>query len=230
MAPTSFPKSASRAPSADSRRNQEVLVADRASVDEETRRAKREGRRAENICGKVAERVRLSTSVSGGGNGGRHGNPRSSLVRSHQPPDLQGVQIDARRDAQQSWHRYADRSVGRFDGVDPVALAAPRPARALALVPRRALSSPLLSSPLSSAPHLRERLARLLFHFYRKIASTFITGVSVSRCVLRDERHGKTRERRRDAHNSRRETGKVYRTRCARSRSLISPARRETSW
>lgn len=62
---------------------------------EQKGKGKRKGGGVGNICGQVAKRVRLSTSVSGGAMVVvmvTLGAPARS-----QPPDLQGVQIDARR-------------------------------------------------------------------------------------------------------------------------------------
>lgn len=101
-----------------------------------------------NICGQVAKRVRLSTSVSGGAMVVVMAT--LGALAPSQPPDLQGVQIDARR---RNNRRIGPR-IGwrRFDG-DPVA-------------------SVVVHVGHSSPPFVREDRLSYPFYFYHRIAST----------------------------------------------------------
>lgn len=104
-----------------------------------------------NICGQVAKRVRLSTSVSGGAMVVVMAT--LGALAPSQPPDLQGVQIDARR---RNNRRIGPR-IGRrrFDGGS-----------------RRTGRPVAVHVGHSSSPFVLRECLSYSFYFYHRIVST----------------------------------------------------------
>jgi len=141
---------------------------------ERSRGAERKGPQGVgNICGQVAKRVRLSTSVSGGAMVVVMAT--LGALAPSQPPDLQGVQIDARR--------RNNRRIGPRIGSRMIWWREdPHRTRLPCRCSRRTFLS------ISCA---REISTSYPFYFYHRIASTHCGRVSVECLVLYDKTEGR---------------------------------------